>query len=176
MVFQSLLKKHQSEAASLYICIGIIPKCIKMLRWFLVRLKSYTQMWINGYVDCSMYHKIVYNIHQTTLLVSSLWWMNITGEEETCFLPIFPSILVDLYWDEKWNSDAFAVKLFLRDTLHSLVLLKDIGNLWDKTVVTSGQQLMETGDRGIGFHYLPVFLLHSCFTDSQKTVSVVGCP
>jgi len=25
-------EKHQREAASLYICIGMIPKCINMLR------------------------------------------------------------------------------------------------------------------------------------------------
>lgn len=57
---ESFEKKHQSEAASLYICIGIIPKCIKMLRWFLVRPKSYIQMWTNGYVDCFSIWKMIY--------------------------------------------------------------------------------------------------------------------
>lgn len=73
------------------------------------------------------------------------------------------------------NETLMHLLLFLRDTPHSLGLLEDISNLWDKIVATSGQQLMESGERDMGLCYLPAFRLHSCFTDNQKTVSVVRC-
>lgn len=108
------------------------------------------------------------------LMVSSLWWMNTMVEKETCFLPIFSSMLVDLYWDKKWNSDAFDVNQGLGDTPCSLALIKDISNLWDKIVATSGLNLMEGGERG------SVSCLHSyCMTSLHTTkdcqCSVIKC-
>lgn len=49
------------------------------------------------------------------------------------------------------------------DTPYSLALIKDISNLWHKIVTTSGQNLMEGGERG------SVACLHSYCTTSLQT-------